>query len=127
MLRYLGPVLVLFLVSCGTSENRTGKLQIPKDSIIYKDTMVLILADVHLVEAAMMLKKNRGAKPADITGFYFNGIFKKYGISRARYNMNINWYRQDAESFRKMYEQVVALLEQKIKERKKTEPASPGK
>ena len=73
--------------------------------------MILILADVHVIEAAMLLDRNKGVSSRDKLDFYYTGIFRKYRISPERYDQNCMHYRQNPDNYAKMYEKVIALIE----------------
>jgi len=82
----------------------------PSDSLISEAKMILILADMHTVEAILMIKRNKGEDPQKYAGIYFDKVFKKYGVSKERFDMNLNHYKEDPEQFCKMYEYVVQVL-----------------
>jgi len=110
-MRYLLPVLILlFLISCGSTDSRPDKSKLPSDSLITKAKMILMLADMHTVEAILMIKRNKGEDPQKYARIYFDKVFEKYGVSRERFNMNMDYYKEDPEQFYKMYESVVQVL-----------------
>ncbi|MCK9204638.1 MAG: DUF4296 domain-containing protein [Bacteroidales bacterium] len=82
----------------------------PSDSLIPREKMIQLLRDAHILEAALVLKRNEGNEQTNLAGEYYQGLFKKYGISRERYEANLQFYRQDPEGFGKMYEEVVREL-----------------
>ncbi len=101
---------LLLLFACTTDQQPVEAQLIPADSIIPEEQMVLILADVHIIESAMLIERNRGKNAASQAGFYYTGLFKKYGISRKRYQQNLEYYRDDPDTFIKLYEKVVREL-----------------
>jgi hypothetical protein len=125
MLRVRFRIIALFCVlimGCGQKKVTPGiAVAMPSDSLIAPLKMILILADIHVVEAAMHTDKRTG--PATTTGseFYYNGIFRKYHISPARYEQNLSHYRQNPGEFAKMYEQVVGIIESRQKKFPSTE------
>jgi len=88
---------------------------ITTDSLISPDNMILILADVHVIEAALLLERNTGIDSKDKPEYYYRGIFEKYHISPARYEQNLTFYRQNPENYSKMYEQVIVILQNRKK------------
>ncbi|MCK9421766.1 MAG: DUF4296 domain-containing protein [Bacteroidales bacterium] len=110
--RFLIVILgCLLLFSCG--EPRVIKEIdpiFPSDSLIPREKMIRLLVDIHIVEAALVAKRNDGVASNDLAIQYYQAVFKKYGISRNRYDKNLKFYRQDPEEFGKMYEEVVREL-----------------
>lgn len=104
--------LVLFgiLISCKNSGDTPESLDARPDSIISREVMISILVDTHLAEAALIKQRNEGKEDKSLARHYYNGIFSKYKISRARYNENLNFYRKNPAEFSKMYEKVVNLI-----------------
>jgi len=104
-------LLVVFLLfSCGSRDKSAEKVRISQDSIISKDLLVLLLADIHLVDAALLLNRNKGIKPDHDINFYYNGVFQKYRISKRRFEQNLDYWKQNPEEFGKVYEEVIAYL-----------------
>jgi hypothetical protein len=116
-LRFLSLVFaVLFLASCGEKKDiPASEADIPADSVISMEKMTLILGDVHIVEAALMLDRNSGKETKENAAKYYQGIFTKYHISRARYDMNLLYYRQYPAKMLKIYDTVIVKLEARQK------------
>ncbi len=110
-MKFLLPfLLVVTLLACGKSGPAGAKAEMPKDSLITEAKMILMLADMHTVEALLLIRRNKGEDPQKTAAAYFSQLFRKYGVSRERFNMNLDYYRQDPEKFAKMYEYVVQVL-----------------
>jgi len=73
------------------------------------------MVDVHIVEAALLIERNEGVVSRDKTSMLYNGIFSKYHISRSLYENNLNYYSLNPELFAKMYEKVIAQLQDQQK------------
>ena len=102
--------------ACGEKKDLRGSSDtISPDSLISSGKMILILADVHVVEAALLLERNEGQVPNDEPAHYYQGIFNKYHISPGRYDQNLTFYRENPENFEKMYEKVIEVLENRQK------------
>jgi hypothetical protein len=111
--------------ACTENKDIPAPVALSADSLIAPGTMVLILADVHLVEASLLLERNEGLDPQDTPEAYYQGIFNKYRISHERYDRNLTYYREDPENFAKMYEKVIELLQSRqhaMSEAKKITP-----
>lgn len=105
----------LLSASCG------GKRPVPSDpsvvlaadSILAPEKMALILSDVHLAEAALLTDRNRGMATDRRAAFLYEGIYRKYGISDELYRKNLKYYLANPDAYVKVYERVIAILEQK--------------
>lgn len=90
-------------------------LQVMGDSIIPEPQMILILADAHTIEAALLISRNRGTDTKDLANYYYAGLFNKYRISKERYQQNLAYYREDPDSFIQFYEKVNLELKEREK------------
>ena len=115
--RFLAMFAVtLLLASCGEKKDiPSTETAIPADSLISSGKMILILADVHMVEAALLLERNEGKESKEKPALYYQGIFTKYHISRIRYDENLKFYRRNPAIMLKMYDKVIDLLETREK------------
>jgi hypothetical protein len=112
----LSVLLALLLAGCtGGSMQNEGVLAAP-DSLISEPVMVLILSDVHTIEAALQIRRNRGGETLRESAFYYAGLFQKYRISRQRYQQNLEYYRQDPDRFSKLYDKVNQELTRREKQ-----------
>jgi hypothetical protein len=108
--------LIFMLASCAEKKDAPAASDpIPADSLIPREKMILLLTDVHMVEAALLLERNEGLVSKDKTGFYYDGIFAKYNISRSRYDANMKHYSQNPMEMAKMYEKVIREIQNKQK------------
>ncbi|MFH1295653.1 MAG: DUF4296 domain-containing protein [Bacteroidota bacterium] len=106
---------LLLLVACLPDRKPAETLLIPADSIIPEAQMVLLLADAHTIEAALVIARNKGKNTRDIGNYYYAGLFKKYGISQEKYKQNLAYYREDPDTFIKLYEEVNRELKNREK------------
>jgi hypothetical protein len=114
---WIAILLFTSLFACREKKDITASPEtIPPDSVIAQEKMILILADVHIAEAALLIERNAGRPLKDEPGFYYNGIFKKYHISPARYDQNLTYYSRNPENYTRMYEKVITLLENRQKQ-----------
>ena len=115
--RFLIVVCLCFLlVSCGQKkEIPSTEAAIPADSLISPEKMIHIMADVHVVEAALMLQRNKDMESRTNADFYYQGIFKKNHISQSRFNQNLKYYSQNTSEFVKMYDKMIQELENRQK------------
>ena len=113
-----GNAIILFLLLFSFSCTKKDKLPVyPEgfrvDSLISGDKMALIMMDVHLIEASLVMDRNKGIISKDRNSFLYQGIFSKYHISRARYNDNLSYYSMNPEIYAVIYGKVIKFLEDK--------------
>lgn len=97
---------LLLFAACISDPGPDNQVKIPTDSIIPEHQMILLLADAHIIEAALVIARNRGSNTHELGNFYYAGLFSKYKISRNRYQQNLEYYREDPDAFIRLYEKV---------------------
>jgi len=103
---YFATLSLLILVSCVNDRKPELTSTIHPDSIIPEPQMILMLADAHTIEAALMIARNKGKNVSGEEVFYYSGLFRKYRMSRDRYQQNLSYYRNNPQLFIQMYEKV---------------------
>jgi hypothetical protein len=106
---------ILLLAGCNSSGGKDLPQGLIKDSIIPRSEMINILADIHVLEAALQVKRNKNESHAGIEKFYFNKLFSKYKVSEGNFKLNLSYYERNPENFMKMYEDVVKKLDSQMK------------
>ncbi|HNW76577.1 MAG TPA: DUF4296 domain-containing protein [Bacteroidales bacterium] len=101
----------LLMFSCTDQQEQERRAFLPPDSIIAEPVMVQLLADVHVLEAGLTSEKVNGGATAKYQDYCYNGLFKKYGVTRQRFLLNIRYYQWDEKGFHKLYDQVVDELD----------------
>jgi hypothetical protein len=109
-------LLLIFVSACREASNPEDIVHegIP-DSVLSENRMVLIMADIHLLEAGLETERNAGKLSPDRSDSLYSGLFGKYGINGKTYERSLQFYSQDPERFAKMYNRVIALLESQQK------------
>jgi len=108
----IGVCLFLLIVSCTEKKGETVKEEVmPSDSLISPEKMIHILADIHVIEAGLVVERNDHADSKITAALYYEGIFKKYHISRIRYDANLKHYSQNPTEMGKMYGKVIREIE----------------
>lgn len=102
---------LVILTGCKSSGEKDLPHGLMKDSIIPQTEMINILADVHILEAALQIQRNKNRDVNIMQDFYYQKLFSNYKVSRGRFKLNLSYYERDPENFRKMYEEVVKKLE----------------
>ena len=116
------PCLIGLLLSCSGPKSELLPPKLAADSVFGRDEMVHILADVHLVEAALALQRNRKGDVPLLTQEYYDWLCRKYHMSLQRLRENLNYYKSDPQNFSKIYQDVVKDLSDQA--RKSTLPVS---
>jgi hypothetical protein len=91
-------------VSC----NNSKKIKIPED-ILPEDSMVEVITDVHLVQAAQRM--GMVIDTADTGSFTsFEYVWKKHHITEKDYKRNLDFYSHNASILDSIYEKVLNNL-----------------
>ena len=94
-------LLLILIAGCANNKSSKTSESIPPDSVLSEPLMIQVLADVHILEAGVQLKKNRGSNSVAEVEHLYDDLFRKYGISEDRFRMNMDYYRQDPANFEK--------------------------
>ncbi|MEE4257277.1 MAG: DUF4296 domain-containing protein [Bacteroidales bacterium] len=104
-------IFIIGMLMISSCYNKHGPAVIPEPSgLIVKDSIVLILADIEIIESALRQKQNRGQEINDIRDDYYKSIFASYGVSRVAFDSSMLYYRQDLETINEIYEEVITRL-----------------
>jgi hypothetical protein len=105
-MRKIGIVLILSIfISCSKKE-----VEIP-DDVIPRDTMIVVLAEIHLAEATIQvlnIELNDSTKKAAV-GLYRH-IFSKHKISQELFKKSFDFYRNEPTYLHAMYDEVITRL-----------------
>ncbi|MFN8155166.1 MAG: DUF4296 domain-containing protein [Bacteroidia bacterium] len=86
------------------------KVEVPAN-IIPADTMVRILTDMHLVEAAIQMRNLSGHDSLHTEAFgRYKFVMEKYKISREQFEKSFRWYSSEPQLFARMYDSVIVHL-----------------
>lgn len=109
MKNLLSLLAALLLLSSCYHEYAPPEVAMP-EKLIGHDTMVLIIVDVEIAEAALRHKQNFGYEIDDKNEYYFHSIFEKYGISKGQFDSSLAYYKTDLEVMNDIYEDVITKL-----------------
>ena len=105
-MKLLLPIFIFLLLSA--SCNNGKKVQIP-EGILSQDTMVEVITDIHLVQAAQRM--SMVIDTADTGTFTtFNYVWKKHHLTEAEYKKNLDFYTHNPAILDSMYEKVLNNL-----------------
>jgi hypothetical protein len=108
-LRILVVIISLLMVSSCYNKHENDIIGEPS-GLILKDSIVLILADIEIIESALRQKQNRGQEIDDLRDTYYKSLFANYGISQVQFDSSMLYYRQDLETINEIYEAVITRL-----------------
>ena len=77
---------------------------------LQKDTLVNILVDCQLTEAAILMKQNKQQHVGFYSRFFYDYTMKKHHISRKILDKNIRYYKTDPDELGRIYAQVLDKL-----------------
>jgi len=94
-------------VSVGCTEEEAP----PPKSLIGRDSMILILKDIQLVEARYQRRiLARGERLRDQTMQNYAALFEAHGISESRFRSSYVYYQREPEELEVMFDEVIELL-----------------
>jgi hypothetical protein len=108
-------LLIIFAVAAFAFYSCTGgedNVKIPS-GVIPPDSMLNIFVDFHLVEAAIQLKQQQKQEPKKYSGYYYNFILKKHGITRKSWDHSLQFYSYHPKLVRSIYDKVLSELSKK--------------
>lgn len=109
-MRYLLVLLFpLFLFACSEEKQQST----PPADLIPRAKMVEVMAEVHLLEAAMQVSSVPGAQHRE---FGNHDVFAKFGVTHDQYERSIGWYSTQLEEFDRMYDDVLNIIRRKSAE-----------
>ena len=102
-------IILLFSLFACKPHKKEEALVIP-DGIIARDSMVMILKDIHLIEAGIRIDPDRKRKSVDYAGIYYNHLFRKYPYSYKVFDSSMKFYQSHTREFNLIYEDVITEL-----------------
>lgn len=96
----------IILVSCGKNEARDKRPKV----LVGQQTLVKVLADVHLIEAAMNMRRNNGQAFENLKNALFDSVFVQYRLTPQLLEENLLYYNQQPQIMEKIYQDVIDSL-----------------
>lgn len=103
-------LLAGMLITSSCYEVHEGTTVEAPASLIDQDKMVLILADVEVLESALRQKQNTGHEIADLKEQYYRSVFLSHEVTREQFDSSMAYYRQDMDLMNQIYEKVITRL-----------------
>jgi len=87
-----------------------GSCEKEPESIIGKSKFIKILTEIHLADGVILTKglKRKIKKGDSVT--YYNHVFKKYNISRNKFEKTIEYYAKHTDEYKIVYDSISANL-----------------
>ncbi len=101
---------LLLLFSCAPQEDLSDE-KVP-ETIIQPDSMVSIIVDMQLVESVLREHRRVGKYKDSLAIVTFEKVFIKHNISKEKYEESITFYKQNLNTYQKIYEKVITRLSQ---------------
>lgn len=105
---YLFILLAIIIMSC-SDQSDSDTIQDPA-KIISKDQMIIILADMQIIEAHIDQLRKSGFPTKDSSMKYFEKVFKKHEITPEKFESSILFYKKDLNEMSQMYTDVITRL-----------------
>ncbi len=102
---------ILLVTSCTSDENELPPGIIPPDS------MISVLADVHLAESKLLLN-GRYINDEKLKATYIQFVLNKSNIDTGRFNQSFTYYTAHPDHFALMYDKVMAEISKRQAEKK---------
>jgi Domain of unknown function (DUF4296) len=105
-MRKIGIVFILsVLISCSKKE-----VEVP-DDVIPRDSMIVILSEIHLAEATIQVLNVDLNDSTKIASFgLYRHIFSKHNITQELFKKSFDFYRTEPTYFHAMYDEVLTRL-----------------
>jgi hypothetical protein len=97
---------ISFLVGCSSDKKDSSYL-------IAEDTLVLVLADLHELEAGIALGYVNQKDSSNLPERYTSGIFLRNAVSKERFDSTFNYYLSHPPELEKIYSEVINLISEK--------------
>ena len=109
--RFLFVSLLALIVSCSPKEVP------PPNGTIPPDSMIKVLADVHLAESRLLLN-GKYAGVDSLKATYIQHVLIQIGTDTGRFNKSFAYYASKPEQFSEMYDKVMAEISKRQAEKK---------
>jgi hypothetical protein len=83
----------------------------PKD-LLTPDVFEAILVDIHLSDAILSEQRKSVTELYNLSPSYYHFIYNKYKVSREQFDASILYYSYDTDDIEKIYDNVVAKIQE---------------
>ncbi len=106
-------ILISFLLTSTACNKKTPSTVAPPHHVIAKDTLVLILADFHVLEASLTLKMLDDKTTANMRNVLKDKIYKDYNVSKERFFNSYAYYEKKPIALDSIYCEVITEITQR--------------
>ncbi len=82
------------------------------DNVMSQDEMINFLTDLHKLDGALAIQAFKSDSVENLKIYYYNALFKKYGITKANFDSSLVWYVDNPKKFTNIYTRVLENLTQ---------------
>jgi len=119
MLRLLFiALLASALVACGQEEKQPTPAPLPI-GVLDADSMAIVLADIHYMEAALRNRTVRKLGLEDEARLAFKSYFDTTAVSESRFRSSLDHWRKDFESMEQIYVEAMEIMSTRMAQAKK--------
>lgn len=101
--------LIFFLLLVASCSRPPSPSDVP-ENLIQRDTFLLVLSEVHLIEGVMKQNILRNDDPALLIEEHYNELFDRYHINQERFTETYRWWYEHPEELDGLLEEVVENL-----------------
>lgn len=111
IIKFTAPLILLFFSSCYL-ENKP--VDIAPDNLLSKENMILVMADIQVVEGALNYNRviRRGGKTYRES--YYNQLFLEHDITAKDFKQNLDYYNMRPEVMQEILEKVLEITNQTL-------------
>ena len=109
--------LVLFLVSCGSKDER-----LRPTNVLSEDSMSFILAELQVLNAKFQHREAKQKKLTDCIIVEQQNFFGSIGVSKAHFDRSMKFYMEDYVEMQTLHDEAMNLLSTRIAEYKSKHP-----
>lgn len=102
-------ILIALILAAGVSCRDTEKPE-PPEHLIPRDSLVLILAELHMVDAALIAKNVHNPEMRKIANQIYYSVHTRHGYTRRQFEETIAFYAEWTEEFINVYDDVKIQL-----------------
>ena len=113
--------LLVILAGCGGDEIR----EVP-DGVISRDTMVMVLAETHIINAKFQHREARRMKFTDLLKVEQLAMYDSLGISEEKVNRSMKFYLEDYGEMQKLHDQAMNIISERMALLKTQKPQLEG-
>ncbi len=99
-------LLTGIFTSCTKKESKKNTATVQ----LSQEQMISILTDMHLLEAALSQRRNRGQSTHELKESWYKQLFEKYDITVDIFEENLSFYNDEPAVMEKILEEVMANL-----------------